>query len=95
MPKKIGFEDFTKISMISEPTFSPDASKVIFTLTKPSLDENDYTSRLWISNVDSGEVYAYTNGPKDGRASWSPSGRFIAFTSRRTLRKDEPGVEVW
>jgi acylaminoacyl-peptidase len=93
--KKIGFEDFTKISMISEPTFSPDASKVIFTLTRPSLDENDYTSRLWISNVDSGEVYAYTNGPKDGRASWSPSGRFIAFTSRRTLRKDEPGVEVW
>ncbi len=95
MKRQIEIEDLSKITLISDPQISPKADKIAFIVSKMDLDEDDYINRIWIADLKSNEIYSLTNGPKDTNSRWSKSGRYIAFTSRRTLKKEERGSELW
>jgi len=91
----IEIEDLTRLTLVSDPQVSPAADKIAFNVTKMSLDEDEYISRIWVYDLRSEELYSLTNGPKDTNARWSRSGKYLAFTSRRTLKKEEKGSELW
>ncbi len=58
------------------PTFSPDASKIVFDNWGP------YTTGIYVMNADCTGIVRLTNG-SDSQAAWSPDGTKIAFMSSR------------
>ena len=95
MGRAMRIEDLEKITLVSDPKVSPRADYVAFTVTKPSMKDDKYFSRIWLLNVNTREYEQITNGPNDHSPEWSPDGRSLSFISRRTIREEEEGAEVW
>ncbi|MGQ4892640.1 MAG: prolyl oligopeptidase family serine peptidase [Candidatus Njordarchaeia archaeon] len=95
MSDGLAAEDFSKIVFVSDPKVSPRGDQTLFTVTKPDMDGDRYISRIWLLNNKTREMEPVTNGPSDHSPIWSPDGTKIAFVSRRTLKEDEPGSELW
>src|SRR6476469_10052235 len=65
----------------TDPVFSPDGKKIVFTLGDIDLGT---ASPLWIVNADGTELTQLTtDGANDYRPTWSPDGSQIAFVSTR------------
>lgn len=88
-------EDLEKITMVTDPKISPDGRRVVFVVTKASIKENKYFSTLWIYDLEKKSLYNLTNGPFDISPFWSSDSRKIAYLSRKTLKDEEPGLELW
>jgi dipeptidyl aminopeptidase/acylaminoacyl peptidase len=95
LQKRIGLGDLPKYIMVGNPRISPDSQRICFTVTRTNLEENTYESNLWLINRIAREAFQLTFGGNDTSPVWSPDGRSIAFTSRRTLKNDERGGELY
>ena len=80
----------------SSPAVSPDASRVAFVVRRVDLAKNIYVSQIWIADVHgTSPATPLTNGEKsDTQPTWSPCGRYLAFTSARSDTKGETTVHV-
>ena len=68
----------------TDPMVSPDGSKVAFVVQHGAFD-------VWISSMDGSNLVKLTGGQGDNEdPSWSPDGRYLAFTSTRRGRS-----EIW
>ncbi|MFP3262808.1 MAG: hypothetical protein RXP28_08330, partial [Nitrososphaeria archaeon] len=88
-------EDLERIAFVSDPKISPDGKKVVFVVTRPSISDNRYYLKLWVYDLEKDEVFHITNGPSDYSPVWAEDSGKIFFLSRRTLKEDEPGLELW
>src|SRR5215470_1800555 len=76
-------EQAVSIRQIQEPRFSPDGSRVAFTVVEPPKG-NGNDRNVWIVDTKSGEVIQFTKSPKsDSSPRWSPDGKKLAFLSDR------------
>jgi dipeptidyl aminopeptidase/acylaminoacyl peptidase len=69
---------------IGELEFSPDGSRLVFTVTEPPKAATRQRS-LWLLDAASGRVRRLTDAPgkTDSSPRWAPDGQWIAFTSDR------------
>src|SRR3989475_8707792 len=81
--------------MISNPSFSADGKKIAFSVHQANLEDDAYTSDVWISSSDGSGVTRFTYGGRDYDPVWSPNGNEILFLSKRSLAKDEKGNELY
>ncbi len=95
MARPVRPEDFTLYSMLSEPSFSPDGSRVAFSARRANLNEDSYDSEVYIADVKTGASAVFTSGKKDVDPRWSPDGASILFTSKRNFAKDEKGNALY
>ena len=73
-------------SSVGSPTLSPDGAHVACVVATADLDDNTVRTRVWLDGTP------LTAGPNDSQPVWSPDGRYLAFTSRRSAGKDgKPG----
>ena len=68
---------------IADLHFSPDGTRIAFTVTEPAKDTNIAT-HIWILDVASKQARQYTYSEKtENSPRWSPDGKFLAFLSNR------------
>lgn len=83
--------DLAKLNIPSDPRLSPDGEAVLFTVSRPNLDDDRYDQAIWIADADGSRPF--TDGPRDTNPRWSPDGRSVAFTTRQD-DKAKPQVAV-
>ena len=75
-------------SSVGQPAVSPDGTRVAFVVATVDLEKNTTRSQVWL---DDAPVSA---GDHDGNPTWSPDGRFLAFTSRRGEKQGDSTLHV-
>ncbi|MEJ7562762.1 MAG: hypothetical protein WKF45_09590, partial [Ilumatobacteraceae bacterium] len=71
---------------VSAPVVAPDGSQTAFVVSTIDLEGNTTVKRIWLERSD-GTVAPLTAGPDDGSPRFSPDGRALAFTSKRSEKK--------
>jgi dipeptidyl aminopeptidase/acylaminoacyl peptidase len=75
-------------SSAGSPRLSPDAASVACVVATIDLDENTTRTRVWLDGAP------ITAGPHDGQPTWSPDGKWLAFTSRRGEKTGDSTLHV-
>jgi dipeptidyl aminopeptidase/acylaminoacyl peptidase len=84
-------EDLYDIKNVTDPQFSPDGTRVAFTVTEFFLEEGKSNSDIYIMNADGTHLRRMTRHDEgDSHPRWSPDGRWLLFVSTR-----ENGPQVW
>jgi len=72
----------------AQPAVSPDGAHVAFVVATTRLATNTTTTTIWLDDTP------VSSGGRDANPTWSPDGRFLAFTSRRAENKRESTLHV-
>jgi dipeptidyl aminopeptidase/acylaminoacyl peptidase len=89
--RALTIEDYLALPSVGDPQTSPDGKWIAYAVTRSSLKENRGTTRIWLTDVASGQARQLTAGPgSDRQPRWSPDGRTLAFVSTR-----ESGAQLW
>src|SRR5947209_2575030 len=81
------------IKRIGSPTLSPDGSTACAAVTRFDMESNESATELWLFSTQGGKPRRLTSGDKDTEPRWSPDGRWIAFTAKRS-GDDEPQLYI-
>ena len=91
MSSPIGPEVAHQLKSISDPSLSPDGSRLSYALSWAEPPEMNSRSRIMMLDVDQGISVEFTQGNRDSAPRFSPEGESLAF-----LREDTPGKrQVW
>jgi len=81
--RPIAVDDLLSMERISEPQFTPDGTRVVYTVAVPDLQANRVARNVWLVSLRTTEARPLTTTGRDGGARWSPDGRHVAFVSQR------------
>jgi dipeptidyl aminopeptidase/acylaminoacyl peptidase len=78
------FKEALSMESVGGVAISPDGSTVAYTVRRTVWEDNGYDTEIWIARAG-GEPYQLTRTAEgsSGSPSWSPDGRWLAFTANR------------
>ena len=79
MSSPIGPEVAHRLKSISDPSLSPDGSRVAYALSWAEPPEMNSRSRIMMLDVDQGTTVEFTQGNRDSAPRFSPEGKSLAF----------------
>jgi len=95
MAKRVEPEDLTAYAFLSEPSLAPDASFAVLSVHRALLEKDEYEGNLWRVPLDGGKAHQLTTAGKDSAPKVSPDGKWILFTSKREMGKDDKGNALY
>ncbi|MBG7604293.1 MAG: S9 family peptidase [Actinobacteria bacterium] len=75
-------------SEVGQLAVSPEGARVAYVVSTADLEHNTNRSCVWIDDSPA------TAGKHDGNPTWSPDGRYLAFTSRRGEKKGDSTLHI-
>jgi dipeptidyl aminopeptidase/acylaminoacyl peptidase len=93
-------KDLYKIQTVGRAEVSPDGEHIVYVVQRIDENQDKAFTDLYLADVESGRVRRLTSTGKDDNPRFSPDARRIAFTSKRTGKKqiwilDLSGGEAW
>lgn len=95
MKKRIKADTFLQFQYVSNPTFSPDGSKICFVVQKADLENNGYQGNLWILDRETRRVCQLTSGGDGTDYVFTPSGTLLFQTKRTKEEKEKEDAAVF
>jgi len=95
--EKLKINDLENYNFLSNLEFSPEGDKLCFIKKQADMEENDYSSELWIYEFDDEKLWKLTAGKKDSNFIWLDNEN-ILFTSKRKDDDEEslkPSTELY
>src|ERR687892_938060 len=79
-------DDLLNLKRVAAPAISPDGHRVAYTVRETNWDDNAYETEIWIG--DGSQTRQLTFGKKSSQQpAWSPDGRWLAFVSDRSGKR--------
>ncbi len=85
--KKIEIDTFLKFQFLCNPQFSPDGTKIAFTVSVPDLGSNGYLADLYLYDLETKSVSRITAGGDAKTWSWTPDNTCSFPQPAPTLKK--------
>ncbi len=95
LPSPVKPKDFTRYSLLSEPSVSPKDGTVAITVYRANLGADEYQGNVWAVPSAGGKPKKLTSSGKDGVPRFSPDGKRIIFASKRGIRKGGKGNALY
>lgn len=94
--KKIEINTFLQFHFVSNPTFSPDGSRIAFVVSRADQAENTYKANLHVYDMESKQVRRLTTGGDAKSYVWTEKGTllFPAMRNPEDRKKAEAGEEL-
>jgi len=81
--KPLSAETFLELRTVQDPQFSPDGTRVAFTVSEPWKADKQ-TRHIWLYDVTAKQLHQLTFSQKsESSPRWSPDGKSLAFLSDR------------
>jgi dipeptidyl aminopeptidase/acylaminoacyl peptidase len=81
----INFEDFFSVNRLGTPVVSPDGEKIAFTVKKGNINDNNYTTQIWLTDSDGNNLKQLTTHSSASlNPVFSPDGKSLYFLSSRS-----------
>lgn len=89
-------EDLINAATASEPSLSPDGTRVAFTVETADIESDAPISHIWIASTDGATEYQLTgrDGESESSPKFSPDGRWLGFLSSRGKGEETP-TRLW
>jgi len=94
--KSLRLDDFTKYRFLSDVKYSPNGKYACFVVHNSELEENKYSSNLWLYDVEEGSYSQLTSLNNEKSYIWMDDSKHILFPSLRNPKdkeKKEKGEE--
>jgi len=95
-------EKSMEFDVVQQTAISPDGTRIAYVVRVPLIEgeQSEYLSHVWVVDADGARAVQFTRGERSAsNPSFSPDGRWLAFTSSREARSDEsddgPRTQVW
>ena len=83
--KSLQFEDFFSVSRLGKPVVSPDGSQMAFTVKKANIDDNSYSTQIWIINSDGTDLRQLTTNPASNTSpEFSADGKYLYLLNKQS-----------
>ena len=87
--RKLNLDEFTKYKFLSNVDLSSNGKFACFVMHESNVEDNKYSSNLWLYNVESGEYRKLTSFDKESNFIWLEDGENILFSSVRDDKDKE------
>jgi dipeptidyl aminopeptidase/acylaminoacyl peptidase len=94
-------EKSMEFPVVQQTAVSPDGARIAYVVRVPLLEEeqSSYLSHIWVVGADGEDAVQFTRGERSAtNPSFSPDGRWLAFTTSRSGGNEEdegPRSQVW
>ncbi len=93
----VTLDDYYNLASVSGPAFSPDSSRIVYSVSQANREQDEETSDLWVVPWEGGEPRQLTRTPEasEWQPDFGPDGKTVYYLSDADGPDGEEDVQLW